>query len=257
MVATRARSGVTSPRPSGCTRFDRNTTNTRVAGSIQSDVPVNPVWPNDPSGSNSPRLAEYDESMSQPRPRTFGFARRRRRRRHARRPSSGESTRVGADGAAAEQHAAEDREVGGRAEEPRVPGDAAHAPRRRIVHDAAQQRRPAAVGADAWPIERAAAALNIVSRMPSGVKHALLHELVERLLADPLDDLGQQEVVDVAVDEPPARRRRQDLFGREPDGRVVAVPRVAQIDVRPQAGHVRHQIAHGDAVLAVLRRTPE
>ena len=72
IVATRARSGVTSPVPSGCTRFDRKTMNTRVAGSIQIDVPVNPVCPNEPSGSSSPRLAEYDESRSQPSPRTFG-----------------------------------------------------------------------------------------------------------------------------------------------------------------------------------------
>ena len=57
-VATRARSGVTSPLPSGCTRFDRKTTNSFVAGSIQSDVPVKPVCPNEPSGSSSPRFDE-------------------------------------------------------------------------------------------------------------------------------------------------------------------------------------------------------
>ena len=74
IVATRARSGVTSPLPSGCTRFDRNTTNIRVAGSIHSDVPVKPVWPNDPTGSSSPRFEEYAESMSQPRPRTLRSA---------------------------------------------------------------------------------------------------------------------------------------------------------------------------------------
>ena len=43
IVATRARSGVTSPVPSGCRRFERNTTNTRVAGSIHIEVPVKPV----------------------------------------------------------------------------------------------------------------------------------------------------------------------------------------------------------------------
>src|SRR4030095_4400289 len=54
--ATRARSGVTSPPPSGWTRLERKMTNTRVAGSIQIDVPVNPVWPKEPSGSSSPPL---------------------------------------------------------------------------------------------------------------------------------------------------------------------------------------------------------
>ena len=58
IVATRARSGVTSPLPSGWTRLDRNTTNIRVTGSIQSDVPVKPVWPKEPIGSSSPRLPE-------------------------------------------------------------------------------------------------------------------------------------------------------------------------------------------------------
>ena len=71
MVAMRARSGVTSPRPSGCTRFDMKTTNARVSGSIQSEVPVKPVCPNEPSGNSSPRFDENDESMSQPSPRTF------------------------------------------------------------------------------------------------------------------------------------------------------------------------------------------
>jgi hypothetical protein len=71
-VATRARSGVTSPFPSGCTRLDRKTTNVLVTGSIQMDVPVKPVWPNDPTGSSSPRFDEKLESMSHPSPRTFG-----------------------------------------------------------------------------------------------------------------------------------------------------------------------------------------
>ena len=41
-----------------------------MCGSSHSDVPVNPVWPNDPNGKRSPRLPEYVESMSHPRPRT-------------------------------------------------------------------------------------------------------------------------------------------------------------------------------------------
>ena len=78
-----------------------------------------------------------------------------------------------------------------------------------------------------------------------------LHELVERLLATPGDDLGEQEEVDVAVDEPPARRR----VGTSSVARRIAsscpVHGVRQVDVGPQAGHVRQQIAHRDARLAV------
>ena len=70
-VATRARSGVTSPLPSGWTRFDRKTTNIPVDGSIQIDVPVKPVCPKEPIGSSSPRFDENAESMSHPRPRVF------------------------------------------------------------------------------------------------------------------------------------------------------------------------------------------
>ena len=68
-VAIRARRSTTSPCPSGCRRLDKTMTNVRLDGSIQSDVPVKPVCPNDPSGSKSPRLEERLESMSQPRPR--------------------------------------------------------------------------------------------------------------------------------------------------------------------------------------------
>src|SRR4029450_2798556 len=78
--ATRARSGVTSPRPSGCTRFDRKITNVLVTGSIHIDGPVKPVWPKDPIGNSSPRLDDSGESISQPRPRAgaivSGVARR-------------------------------------------------------------------------------------------------------------------------------------------------------------------------------------
>src|SRR5580704_10849145 len=41
----------------------------RVVGSIHNEVPVNPVWPNEPTGKRSPRLLENGESMSQPNPR--------------------------------------------------------------------------------------------------------------------------------------------------------------------------------------------
>ena len=68
-VATRARTAPTSPVPSGCRRLDRKITKRPVRGSAQSDVPVNPVWPNEPIGINSPRLAEKLVSTSQPRPR--------------------------------------------------------------------------------------------------------------------------------------------------------------------------------------------
>src|SRR2546423_8794112 len=44
-------------------------TNDCVAGSIQIDVPVNPVWPNEHNGKMSPRFNEKLVAISQPSPR--------------------------------------------------------------------------------------------------------------------------------------------------------------------------------------------
>ena len=137
MVATRARSGVTSPRPSGCTRFDRNTTNTR---SCRIDPDRRPGESGMAERSERQQLAAIGGvgRIDIPsKPADVRLARGRCRRRH---PGHGERRENAgrADGAAAEKHPAENREVVGRAEETRVPGDAAHPPRRRIVHDPAQ-----------------------------------------------------------------------------------------------------------------------
>ena len=66
IVATRPLSRPTSPRPSGCTRFDRKTTYAPLEGSIHRDVPVNPVCPKEPGGKRSPRLREYAVATSKP-----------------------------------------------------------------------------------------------------------------------------------------------------------------------------------------------
>ena len=57
----------TSPLPSGWTRLLRKITAVWLSGSIQSDVPVKPVWPKPVPGRNpSPRLPEYGVRTSQP-----------------------------------------------------------------------------------------------------------------------------------------------------------------------------------------------
>src|SRR5690242_12721064 len=60
-------------RTYGCTLFVNKITNVWLAGSIHTEVPVNPVCPYEPSGNKSPRGAEYAVSMSQPSPRIFGL----------------------------------------------------------------------------------------------------------------------------------------------------------------------------------------
>ena len=154
---------------------------------------MNPVWPNEPIGSSSPRFAEKLESMSQPSAAHVAssaagtgvviFA-----------TVSGDSTRVAAIAAAVEQHPAEDREVGGRAEQPGVPGDAAHPPRGRIVDDAAQHRHARArrtASRTACSSRSARSAPRSVGRRvehrvvhPERLEDPLLRELVERLAAD-------------------------------------------------------------------------
>ena len=103
---------------------------------------------------------------------------------------SGDRTRVVPIAAAVEQHPAEHREIGRRAEEARVAGDAAHAARRRIVHDAAQHRLPGPSQGQPYCVQACVGAMrfasdgggrNIVSCMPSGPKNPRLHHFHERL----------------------------------------------------------------------------
>ena len=146
--------------------------------------------------------------------------------------------------AAVEQHLAERRQVGRRAEEPRVPGDAAHPARRWIMDHAAQHLQVRSLARPAVRralLRRRHARLERRRRQEHRVLHAErlenipARELVERQPADPANDVAEQEVVDVAVDEPFARRGGGDLAHRELDRRVGASPRVGEIDIGPEA----------------------
>ena len=114
----------------------------------------------------------------------------RRHRRHARLREDARR----AEPALAEQHAREQLQVARRAEQSRVSGDAAHAPRGRIVDDAAQGRR---VRLLAWPasivLQRSVGAIrgsnvlggrNPVSVIPSGTNTRALQIRIERLARD-------------------------------------------------------------------------
>ena len=141
---------------------------------------------------------------------------------------SGDSTRAPSSAPPFEQHAAETREVGGRAEQARVAGDAAHPPRGRIVHDAAQQRRVRR--RSHGHAERRARSRSARCRGRSDgrrhehrVRHAERLEDARRAQtrssgspADARDDVAEQEEVDVAVDEPLARRGDRHFVDGEP-----------------------------------------
>ena len=256
----RLRSTPTSPVPSGCSRLDRKITYEFDAGSIHRLVPVKPVWPYDvPTGNRSPRLLENDVSMSQPRPRTLVM------------PGgvcgeviaatvAADSTRVVPRRPLPSSMRANSLQIARGAEEAGVSGDAAHAPRRRIVHDAAQRRR---VGTLARPRILIGAALGRrdarqqrLRRQEAGLRHAerpehaRLQVRIERLPGDARDDVAEQEEVDVAVDERLAGRRRRHFVFRQLDRGVVAGPRM-QIDVGPQPRDVRQQVADRDAAFSV------
>src|SRR5215472_13988168 len=69
-VATRERKEITGAPCRGRTEFVNRITYVLVYGSTHIEVPVKPVWPNDPTGKSAPRFEENEESMSQPSPRT-------------------------------------------------------------------------------------------------------------------------------------------------------------------------------------------
>ena len=52
----------TSPLPSGCSRVVSRMTNERENGSIHKLVPVNPVWPNEPSGNCARALSCHPDA---------------------------------------------------------------------------------------------------------------------------------------------------------------------------------------------------
>ena len=169
---------------------------------------------------------------------------------------AGERIRVAPRRPAAEQHAAETREVGGGAEQTRVAGDAVHPARGRIVDDrragTARSRRLATHG-HASGRQRSVGAIrgrsdsggrNVVSFMPSGSKICGFGILVEPLAADAADDVAEQEEVDVAVDEPLAWRRGRHFLDGAPNRLVGAAELDLELEVGPQAGRVRQQMAN-------------
>src|ERR1039458_4041498 len=68
-VATSPRRGEMGAAPRGWTELASRTMYVSEDGSIHRVVPVKPVWPKLPMGNALPRGREYDEVMSQPKPR--------------------------------------------------------------------------------------------------------------------------------------------------------------------------------------------
>ena len=92
---------------------------------------------------------------------------------------------------------------------------------------------------------------NVVSRMPSGSKMCVRANASSRSPLMRATSLPEQEEVDVAVDEPRARRGDGHFLGGEPDRRFGALELQRHVEVAAQSGNVRQQVADGDALFAV------
>ena len=187
------------------------------------------------------RIGRVDVPAQTPQGRAAGRALRRRhgrnrlRRQHAL--------------AAAQHHLRELREIVGRGEGTGVARDAAHLVGDGILHLAPTQfaildigRRDAVALRRWWP--------------EAGVAHAQRLEDVlggiglERLAGHQPHDVAQHDEVDVAVDEARAGRRQRLHRGNGVERALGARPATRR-DAGRQGGIVRHELAHGDAALAV------
>src|SRR3954463_6595463 len=106
-------------------------TNDLENGSIQSEPPVHPVWPYEPTGKYFPRGPAYGESISQPSPRRGKFGGLCTEVKSA--TVSALKTRLPARSPAMEHHAGNPRHIARGEEHPGGPRHAVHAPRGRIM----------------------------------------------------------------------------------------------------------------------------
>jgi hypothetical protein len=196
------RSGLASPLPSGCTRLLKKIKNERAAGSIQTLVPVKPVWPNDaPAGNQRPRGPEKRGVDVPAEAAAVGAV-----VLHARHLGHGRSAED-ADAVelpAAEDHAAEAGEVGRRGEKSGVAGDAVHKAGRGVVHDATEHLAVGELGrgdAGEFGGGRQEAGVDHVERL----KNLFGRVGIEAEAADDAHEFAEHDEVDVAVDKGAAR----------------------------------------------------
>ena len=141
-------------------------------------------------------------------------------------------------------------------------GDSAHAPRGRIVHDAAKERhggisgcarpdhRPASLG---WSDSRSPRLRRQERRFHhrERIEDVCLRVPIQTLAGDKPDDVAEEKEVDIAVHKALAGGGGRRFVGRPADGFVGARELDLELEVRPQPGRMREQMPDGDAVLAV------
>ncbi len=132
-------------------------------------------------------------------------------------------------------------------------GDAAHAPRRGVVHDASQHRAVFVI------LGRRDARGPLCGRQEAGVVHAERREdvlggvVIQRHAGDFFDEEPERLEVNVAVEEARAWRIGRLLLHGPGEGCVATLPWLLQIEIGAKAGVMGEQLADGDVFLAVLR----
>ena len=228
-------------------------------------MPVNPVWPNDPTGSSSPRFDENASRCPSPSAAHVAVAARRRRAASSSRPSAATGC---ARRCRRRRRAACGRRSTRSAAVLNSPACPATPPIRRAVGSCTTPRsigcpahRTASRAACTSRSARSAAASdaggrNIVSLMPSGSK---IRVCANSSSGSPLtrrDDVAEQEEVDVAVDEALARRRVGTSSIASPIAVSYPLHVVAEIEIGPQARRVRQQVADRDVAPCRSARSP-
>ena len=155
--------------------------------------------------------------------------------------------------AAAQHHVGKASQVAGCGEHPGVSGHAAHVAGGGVVNHASKGRFLTSQelrGGDA----RAQRKRRLEHRVghPEGLEDDLGGILRQGLPRQPADDLPEQDEVDVAVSETLPGPGHWFVDERQLDSGFVPAPGRLQVQIGPQAGKVRQQLAYGDLARAAL-----
>src|SRR5437588_7548 len=101
-----------------------------------------------------------------------------------------------------------------------------------------------------WPYEpignRSPRLLEKDESMSQGLENVFTREGSESLAAQPMHNFAHQDEIDVAVNEAESGTANRFIDQGPVNARIVTAPDWLQIEIRPQAGEMRHQIADGN-----------
>ncbi len=153
-----------------------------------------------------------------------------------------------------DHHLRELCQVIGGGEESGVSRDAAHVAGSWIVNHAAQWLAGDRIdlGGGDPGFERRG---RLEHRFPhsQGLENVFTREISECLATQPMHNFTHQNEVDVTVNEAESRAANRFIGQGPVNARVVTAPDRQQVEIGPQAGKMRHQIADGNLAVASLK----